>query len=212
MRSGFITRRIDVQERSRRIAFIETRLRTRRWTSSITASLGSGMSRNERAIGRATATSRRSQGKTFSSHHVQTSGNDSSRSVSPVGAQSTTIASNCSSSWWRLIWSSEKSSSMPGGTVSSSAEMRSTPCSASSSPSHSWTASQWRSISSWACTSWPHSSPPHGVGSLPSSASSESDRLCAGSVDSTIVRIPAAAQRRAVAAATLVFPTPPLPV
>ncbi len=37
-------------------------------------------------------------GNTFSSHQVQTSGNDSSRSVSPVGAQSTTIASN-SSDW-----------------------------------------------------------------------------------------------------------------
>ena len=40
----------------------------------------------------------------------------------------------------------------------------------------------------------------------------ESDRLCAGSVESTTVRRPAAAQRRAVAAATLVLPTPPLPV
>jgi len=41
---------------------------------------------------------------------------------------------------------------------------------------------------------------------------SESDRLCAGSVDSTAVRSPASAQRRAVAAAMLVFPTPPFPV
>ena len=57
----------------------------------------------------------------------------------------------------------------------------------------------WDSVQAW-------------LGSLPSSASSESDRLCAGSVDSTTVRSPAAAQRRAVAAATLVLPTPPLPV
>src|SRR3954447_10759827 len=34
----------------------------------------------------------------------------------------------------------------------------------------------------------------------------------AGSVESTTVRRPASAQRRAVAAAVVVFPTPPLPV
>ena len=50
------------------------------------------------------------------------------------------------------------------------------------------------------------------LGSLPSSASSESDSEWAGSVERTIVRRPLAAQRRAVAAATLVLPTPPLPV
>ena len=80
------------------------------------------------------------------------------------------------------------------------------------SPIQSWTDFQWRSISSCASSSWPNSRVPQGVGSLPSSASSESERLWAGSVDITTVRSPAAAQRRAVAAATLVFPTPPLPV
>jgi hypothetical protein len=147
-----------------------------------------------------------------SSHQVTTSGNDRRRRVSPVGAQSTTTQSNSPSSWWRLIQSSEKSSSMPGGTVSSSAEMRSMPRSASRSPSHPCTPSQWRSISSWACTSWPNRFAATWVGSAPSGASSESDRLCAGSVESTTVRRPAAAQLRAVAAATLVLPTPPLPV
>src|SRR6185503_5640463 len=44
----------------------------------------------------------------------------------------------------------------------------------------------------------------------PSDASSASPRLCAGSVDITTVVRPAAAQRRAVAAATEVLPTPPL--
>ena len=93
IRSGFITSRIDVRERSRRMSFIATRLRTRRWTSSKTASLGIGMSRNVRANGRAAAYRRFSHGKTFSSHQLATSGNESSRSVSPVGAQSTMIAS-----------------------------------------------------------------------------------------------------------------------
>ena len=147
-----------------------------------------------------------------SSHQVTTSGKDSSRSVSPVGAQSTITTSNSLSSWWRLIHSSEKSSSMPGGTVSSSAEMRSMPRSARRSPSHAWTPSQLPSISSWAWTSWPNRLSAICTGSAPSSASSESDRLCAGSVESTTVRSPAVAQRRALAAATLVLPTPPLPV
>ena len=49
-------------------------------------------------------------------------------------------------------------------------------------------------------------------GSGPRSISRESERLCAGSVERTTVRSPAAAHLRAVAAATLVFPTPPLPV
>ena len=132
--------------------FIATRLRARRSTSSNTASPGSGMSNSVRANG----ASRRCQGRIFSSHHVTTSGNDRRRSVSPVGAQSTITQSNSPSSWWRLIQSSENSSSMPGGTVSSSAEMRSTPRSASRSPSQPCTPSQWRSISSWAWTSWPN--------------------------------------------------------
>ena len=188
--------------------FIATRLRASRSTSSKTALPGIGTSNSVRASG----ASLRSQGSTFSSHQVTTSGNESSRSVSPVGAQSTITQSNSASSWWRLIHRSEKSSSIPGGTVSSSAEMRSTPRWASRSPSHSCTPSQWRSISSCASTSWPKRLSPAGVGSPPSGISSESDRLCAGSVESTTVRRPSAAQRLAVAAATLVFPTPPLPV
>jgi hypothetical protein len=87
-----------------------------------------------------------------------------------------------------------------------------TPRSVSRAPSQCWTAPQLRSISSWAWTSWPQRLSAIGVGSPPSSASNESERLWAGSVERTTVRIPAAAQRRAVEAATLVLPTPPLPV
>ncbi len=116
------------------------------------------MSSSERAIGRAAARIWRSIGNTFSIHQRATSGNDSSRSVSPVGAQSTTIASQSPDSCCACSRSSENSSSIPGGTVSSSAEIRSTPRSMNSSPSQSWTPDQWRSISSWALTSWPHRS------------------------------------------------------
>ena len=63
---------------------------------------------------RANGASLRCEGRIRSSHQVTTSGNDRSRSVSPVGAQSTITQSNSPSSWWRLIWSSENSSSMPG--------------------------------------------------------------------------------------------------
>ena len=149
IRSGVMTRRIEVVERSRRMSFMATRLRTRRSMSSNTASPGRAMS-SIPANGRAAATIGPRKGNTFSSHQVQTSGKDRSRSVSPVGAQSTMIASNSPDSWWCLICSSENSSSMPGGTVSSSAEIRSTPRSASRSPSQPDTASQLLSISTCA--------------------------------------------------------------
>ncbi len=96
--------------------------------------------------------------------------------------------------------------------MSSSAEIRSTPRSASRSPSQAETASQLLSISVCACTSWPQRLGPISVGLPPSSCSKESDSEWAGSVERTTVRSPAAAQRRAVAAATDVLPTPPLPV
>src|SRR3954466_13209670 len=50
------------------------------------------------------------------------------------------------------------------------------------------------------------------VASLPSGRSNTSASECAGSVDSTSVRRPASAHASAVAAATVVLPTPPLPV
>ena len=101
---------------------------------------------------------------------------------------------------------------MPGGTVSSSAEMRSTPRSSSSEPSQPWTDSQWRSISSWAWTSCPNrfGLAWRGLGAeLGLERVRQAVRRVGGQHD---VRRPAAAQRRAVAAATLVLPTPPLPV
>ena len=50
------------------------------------------------------------------------------------------------------------------------------------------------------------------VGASPRGRSKASARLWAGSVETIRVRWPAAAQRTAVAAATVVLPTPPLPV
>src|SRR4051794_4350036 len=50
------------------------------------------------------------------------------------------------------------------------------------------------------------------VASLPSGRSNTSANEWAGSVDRTRVRCPASAQASAVAAATVVLPTPPLPV
>src|SRR5437870_12690737 len=65
---------------------------------------------------------------------------------------------------------------------------------------------------SWASSCWPHSAGVIGVPTEPRGTSKASAREWAGSVDSTTVRRPASAQRRAVAAATVVLPTPPLPV
>ena len=191
---------------SRSSSCIAIRLRTSRWTSSITRSSGSERSRNARASGRAADSSALSRPSTRSSHQRAASGNESSRSVSPVGAQSTTIASHSPDSAWRLSWSRLNSSSAPGGTVSSSAAIRSTPRSASTPPSHSCAADQLRSISSCACTCCAHTPPSISTGSEPTGACSDSASECAGSVESTSVREPAAAHRRAVAAATDVLP------
>ena len=65
---------------------------------------------------------------------------------------------------------------------------------------------------SCASSCWPQRSSATGAGSGPSGTSKASASECAGSVDSTIVRRPASAQRTAVAAAVVVLPTPPLPV
>ncbi len=165
-----------------------------------------------RASGRAAASSARSRPSTLSSHHRAASGNESSRSVSPVGAQSTTMTSQSPDSWWALSASRLNSSSPPGGTVSSSAAIRSTPRSISTPPSQRCTPDQWRSSSSWAWICWANRPSPTSVGCPPTAVSSDSASECAGSVESTIVRSPWAAQRRAVAVATDVLPTPPLPV
>ncbi len=212
IRSGVITSRIETREASRSRSCISTRLPTSRWTSATTFSSGSWTSRNMRASGRAADSIDCSLPRTLSSHQRAASGKESSRSVSPVGAQSTTIASHSPDSTWCLSTSRLNSSSPPGGTVSSSAAIRSTPRSISSPPSHSETALQWCSSSSCAriccaCSLWATF-----VGAPPTSACSTSASECAGSVEITSVLSPWAAQRRAVAAATDVLPTPPLPV
>jgi hypothetical protein len=212
IRSGVITSRRLTWRESRSSSCMSIRLWTSPWTSATTRSSGSWRSRNARASGRAAESSAVSRPSTLSSHQRAASGNDSSRSVSPVGAQSTMIASHSPESAWRLSWSRLNSSSPPGGTVSSSAAIRSTPRSASTPPSHSCTADQWRSSSSCACTCCAHRRSPTGVGLEPTSSWSESASEWAGSVERTSVRAPASAQRRAVAAATEVLPTPPLPV
>ena len=101
MRSGVITSRIVTFEASRSSSCMAIRLRTIRDTSSITRSSGSDRSKNARARGRAALSSAFSRPSTRSSHHRAASGNESSRSVSPVGAQSTTIASHSPDSAWR---------------------------------------------------------------------------------------------------------------
>jgi hypothetical protein len=72
--------------------------------------------------------------------------------------------------------------------------------------------SQW--LSSWwsALTSCAQRLVATFLGSSPSGKSSESPRLWAASVLMTNVRCPSWAQRTAVAAATVVLPTPPFPV
>src|ERR1041385_7797129 len=71
---------------------------------------------------------------------------------------------------------------------------------------------QLSSIRSWASSCWPHNVSVIGVPVEPSSTSKASASEWAGSLEITIVRKPASDARSAVAAATVVLPTPPLPV
>ena len=98
MRSGVMTSRRDTFSRSRSSSCMVRRFSTSRRTSAITDRPGSGTSSTPRASGAAAAMICFSHGKTRSSHQRATSGKDSRRSVSPVGAQSTTITSHASDS------------------------------------------------------------------------------------------------------------------
>ncbi len=140
-----------------------------------------------------------------------TSGNRRSRSVDPVGAQSTTHTSNFPPSATSPTARSETSSSRPGNTSSSSATNGSE-SSRSSTWSHSWISVHERSSSDRAATSWATTLSLTSTGSGPTSRPSASPRLWAESVESRKTRWPCAAAPSAVAAARLVLPTPPLPV
>ena len=155
---------------------------------------------------------RRPIGKTRSMYQERMSGRDSSRIVSAVGAQSTTRTSHSPDSAWVLMSPRAKTSSSPGTTASSSASMASTPAQSNTSTSQSWISPQDSSIRSWASSCWPESPGAITVGSDPSGTPKLSASEWAGSVEMTSVRRPASAQRSAVAAATDVLPTPPLPV
>ena len=206
--------RIEIASRSRRISFIAIRL------SHEPLDLGEhGARREARRRGTCARAGAprpgacRSRPKTFSSHHRATSGNESSRSVSPVGAQSTITTSQLVAlevaleleEREELIDAGGDGELFGGDAVHAPVDEQ------LAEPAR--TADQWRSSSSWAwtcCAQRP--SPTCGRLGADLFVSSDSASECAGSVDSTMVRLPAAAQRRAVAAATEVFPTPPLPV
>jgi hypothetical protein len=211
-RSGVSTSRTDTRSPSRSSSFIATTPRASTPISPSASSPGSATSTTARANGRATSSRRRWWGKTRASHQRATSGQLRRRSVSPVGAQSTTITSQRPDASASPSAMRATSSSSPGGTASSCAAIRSTPRSVRTPASHVRIAPQRRSSSSWAETCWAHSPPPSSPGSGPTCTCSTSATECAGSVETSSVRWPAAAHRRAVAAATEVLPTPPLPV
>ena len=145
-------------------------------------------------------------------YQFMTSGSESRRSVSAVGAQSTTTMSNAPLSTCVLTSMRLKISSSPGITVSSSAWIASVPAQFISWMKYSWISRQFPSRRSCASICCPHRRSAISVGNEPISASNESPSEWAGSVLITSVRRPARAARTAVAAATVVLPTPPLPV
>src|SRR6266511_1323383 len=101
------------------------------------------------------------------------------------------------------------SSSRPGMTDSSSASTVSTPPQLSRLMTYSWISRQLASSRAWVSICSAHRRSLTWRGAAPSSTSSESASEWAGSVDITSVRWPRLA---ALAAATVVLPTPPLPV
>ncbi len=132
--------------------------------------------------------------------------------VSAVGAQSTTTTSHSPDVACCLMSARANTSSRPGMTESSSASRPSTPAQAKTSFSHPWISCQDSSMRSCASSCWPERVVVIGETIGPRGTSKASASECAGSVDSTMVRRPASAQRNAVAAAVVVLPTPPLPV
>ena len=117
---------------SPRIFFMPSRSSSRSRTLLKISSLGSGMLMNGCITGRATLFIIRWIGKMRLRYHLATSGNASSCSVSPVGAQSTMSTSNLPSRLCFLIHMRLATSSIPGGDAISSATMSSTPCEAKS--------------------------------------------------------------------------------
>ena len=91
--SGFTTSRTDDVSSSVRICFTASRLRCRRSTAANTWSPAIGSDVIFESIGRTVLTMRRSTGKMRSMYQFMISGRLSRRSVSAVGAQSTTSMS-----------------------------------------------------------------------------------------------------------------------
>ena len=146
-----------------------------------------------RASGRAAPTSRRSQGNTFSSHQRAMSGNDEQpqrlagrRAVDDDHVELARLVVALDLQQAEELVHARRHGQLLGRDVHRRRGRR------AAAPSQSCTAPQLASISRWACTSWPQRRSPTGVGSGPSSASSESERLWAGSVERTTVRSPAA--------------------
>ncbi len=97
-------------------------------------------------------------------------------------------------------------------TESSSAWIVSTPAQFISWMKYSWISRQLDSRRAWASICSAHRFGAMRVGWSATSRSNESASECAGSVLMTSVRAPARAAFTAVAAATVVLPTPPFPV
>ena len=167
-----------------------------------------------RASGRAAESIDCSLPSTLSSHQRAASGNESSRSVSPVGAQSTMIASHSPDSTWRLehqqreqLVAAGRDGQLLGG-----------------DPVHAALHQQRRRATRETALQWLLELV-LGLDLLGVQALADLRRLAADRRSAARRRAsapdrwrsracagPSAAQRRAVAAATDVLPTPPLPV
>mmetsp|Transcript_706 Transcript_706/g.2132 ORF Transcript_706/g.2132 Transcript_706/m.2132 type:complete len:332 (+) Transcript_706:145-1140(+) len=148
------------------------------------------------------------------------SGSASKRRVCPVGAVSRTMRSHFFERTSVRTSSRPASSSRPGGAVSNASARSASPAAVSPrfrkrSPRPSRKKPAAFAADASASTSSAASRPMGASTSMTCppciAASSASPSECAGSVDTTIVSKPASAHATPSAAATVVFPTPPLP-
>jgi hypothetical protein len=124
---------------------MSARSRCSRRNASKTVSSGIGSPDALLSSGRKVRTTLRSALKMRSMYQLSASGSASSRSVSAVGAQSTTITSQRPERTWSRTSSSASTSSAPGNTVSSSASIGSTPITFSTERRYAWMSPQDRS-------------------------------------------------------------------
>ena len=215
IRSGVITSRIETRARVAQQLVHRDRLPDQLLDLGRTPARRAAGRRGTcaRAAGRRRA-ARCSRPNTLSSHQRAASGNDSSRSVSPVGAQSTMITSHSPDSTWRLelqqaeqLVAAGRDGQLLGGDPVDAAlhQQPAEPAPATARPVALELVLRLHLLGAQAAADVGRLAADRRLAATPRASAPGRWRARSSAR-------PAAAQRRAVAAATDVLPTPPLPV